>query len=89
MARLHILLHRCERRLPHAGVSVAITLEAIHVEEAIKQALAQYSTPEIVNTDQSSPVHHRKFTRVVLDAGCRLSMDGRGAWRGNVFVARL
>jgi len=26
---------------------------------------------------------------VVLDAGCKLSMDGRGAWRDNVFVERL
>ena len=26
---------------------------------------------------------------MVLAAGCRLSMDGRGAWRDNVFVERL
>jgi putative transposase len=30
-----------------------------------------------------------EFTRVVLGAGCKLSMDGRGAWRDNVFVERL
>ena len=29
------------------------------------------------------------FTAVVLGAGCQLSMDGRGAWRDNVFVERL
>ena len=25
----------------------------------------------------------------MLQAGCKLSMDGRGAWRDNVFVERL
>ncbi len=68
---------------------VAITLEAIHAKEVIEQALAKYGTPEIVNTDQGSQFTAEEFTRVVLDAGCRLSMDGRGAWRDNVFVERL
>ena len=26
---------------------------------------------------------------MVLEHGCQLSMDGRGAWRDNVFVERL
>lgn len=30
-----------------------------------------------------------EFTDVVLARGCKLSMDGRGAWRDNVFVERL
>ena len=68
---------------------VAITLEAIHAKEVIEQALAKYGTPEIVNTDQGSQFTAEEFTRVVLDAGCKLSMDGRGAWRDNVFVERL
>ena len=68
---------------------VAITLEAIHATEVIEQALAKYGTPEIVNTDQGSQFTAEEFTRIVLDAGSRLSMDGRGAWRDNVFVERL
>lgn len=68
---------------------VAITLEACHAREVIEQALAKYGTPEIVNTDQGSQFTAEEFTSVVLAAGCRLSMDGRGAWRDNVFVERL
>ena len=68
---------------------VAITLEAIHATEVIEQALTKYGTPEIVHTDQGSQFTAEEFTRVVLDAGCKLSMDGRGAWRDNVFVERL
>jgi putative transposase len=68
---------------------VAITLEAIHAKEVIEQAFARYGVPEIVNTDQGSQFTAEEFTDVVLAKGCRLSMDGRGAWRDNVFVERL
>jgi putative transposase len=68
---------------------VAITLEACHAREVIEQALARWGTPEIVNTDQGSQFTAEEFTNAVLDAGCQLSMDGRGAWRDNVFVERL
>ena len=68
---------------------VAITLEAIHAKEVIEQALARWGTPEIVNTDQGSQFTAEEFTTAVLAAGCNLSMDGRGAWRDNVFVERL
>jgi putative transposase len=68
---------------------VAITLEAVHAKEVIEQAFTRYGTPEIVNTDQGSQFTAEEFTSVVLAKGCKLSMDGRGAWRDNVFVERL
>ena len=68
---------------------VAITLEACHAREVIEQALMRYGTPEIVNTDQGSQFSAEEFTSVVLAAGCKMSMDGRGAWRDNVFVERV
>ena len=68
---------------------LAITLEAVHAKEVIEQAFARYGAPEIVNTDQGSQFTAEEFTSVVLARGCKLSMDGRGAWRDNVFVERL
>jgi putative transposase len=68
---------------------VAITLEAMHAKEVIEQAFARFGTPEVVNTDQGSQFTAEEFTEVVLAKGCKLSMDGRGAWRDNVFVERL
>jgi putative transposase len=68
---------------------VAITLEAVHAKEVIEQAFARYGAPEIVNTDQGSQFTAIEFTDTVLAKGCQLSMDGRGAWRDNVFVERL
>jgi putative transposase len=68
---------------------VAVTLEASHAREIIEQAFARYGTPQIVNTDQGSQFTATEFTEAVQAHGCKLSMDGRGAWRDNVFVERL
>jgi putative transposase len=68
---------------------VAITLEACHAKEVIEQAFARYGIPQIVNTDQGSQFTAEEFTGAVLKHGCKFSMDGRGAWRDNVFVERL
>ena len=68
---------------------VAITLEASHAKEVIEQAFAKFGTPEIVNTDQGSQFTAEDFTNTVLQRGCKLPMDGKGAWRDNVFVERL
>ena len=67
----------------------AITLEACHAREVIEQAFARWGTPQIVNTDQGAQFTAEEFTEAVLTHGCQLSMDGRGAWRDNVFVERL
>ena len=68
---------------------VASTLEACHAREVIELAFARWGTPDIVNTDQGSQFTASEFTDAVLAQGCELSMDGRGAWRDNVFVERL
>ena len=68
---------------------VAVTLEASHAKEVIEQAFVRHGTPEIVNTDQGSQFTATEFTDAVQARGCKLSMDGRGAWRDNVFVERL
>ena len=68
---------------------VAITLEACHAREVIEQAFARWGTPEIVNTDRGSHLTATEFTDAVLEQGCQMGMDGRGAWRNNVFVERL
>jgi putative transposase len=68
---------------------VAITLEACHAVDVLQDAFNRYGTPEIVNTDQGSQFTAIEFVTAVRDRGCRLSMDGRGAWRDNVVVERL
>jgi putative transposase len=42
-----------------------------------------------VNTDQGSQFTSAAFTGLLLENGIKISMDGRGSWRDNVFVERL
>jgi putative transposase len=64
-------------------------MKACHAREVIEQAFLRHGTPEIVNTDQGCQFTATEFTDVVLAKGCKLSMDGHGAWRDNVFVKRF
>ena len=68
---------------------VSITLEAEFCIEALKEAMARYGKPEIMNTDQGSQFTGIEFIKVLKDAEIAISMDGKGAWRDNVFVERL
>lgn len=68
---------------------LSITMEAEFCVEALKEALTKYGKPEIFNTDQGSQFTSIDFTKVLLDLKVSISMDGKGAWRDNVFVERL
>jgi putative transposase len=68
---------------------VSITMEAAFCVETLQDALEKYGKPEIFNTDQGSQFTGAAFTGVLTDNGIAISMDGKGAWRDNVFVERL
>lgn len=68
---------------------LSITMEADFCVEALQEALARHGTPEIFNTDQGSQFTSLAFTSVLAKAGIAIGMDGKGAWRDNVFVERL
>jgi putative transposase len=68
---------------------LSITLEVEFCLEAVEEALAKHGRPEIFNTDQGSQFTSGAFTALLLKNAIAISMDGRGAWRDNVFVERL
>lgn len=68
---------------------LSITLATDFCIEALEEALGRHAKPEIFNTDQGCQFTSIDFTRVLKDAGVAISMDGKGAWRDNVFVERL
>ena len=68
---------------------VSITMEADFCVAALEEALAKYGRPEIFNTDQGSQFTGSAFTGVLKAHDIKISMDGKGAWRDNVFVERL
>jgi len=68
---------------------LSITLETAPCLEALQEAMARHGKPEIMNTDQGSQFTSIDFITVLIDADIKISMDGKGAWRDNVFVERL
>jgi len=68
---------------------LSITMEAAFCVETLEDALAHHGEPDIFNTDQGSQFTGQAFTGVLANNGIAISMDGKGAWRDNVFVERL
>jgi putative transposase len=68
---------------------VSIAMEAGFCIEALEEALAKHGRPEIFNSDRGSQFTSEAFTGVLIGNGIAISMDGKGAWRDNVFVERI
>ena len=59
------------------------------MRHALEEAIVRYGKPAIFNSDQGSQFTSEAFTGVLLRNDIAISMDGKGAWRDNVFVERL
>jgi putative transposase len=57
--------------------------------EALEAAIQAHGCPGILNTDQGSQFTSMAFVDLVRQHDSVLSMDGKGAWRDNLFVERL
>ena len=68
---------------------VSITMDVQFCLAALEEAIDVHGVPEIVNTDQGSQFTSQAFTGLLKEHGIRISMDGKGAWRDNVFIERL
>ena len=84
---LAVVLDWFSRRVLSWGVS--ITMEAAFCVDVLEQALAKHVKPQIFNTDQGSQFTGQAITGVLAENGIAISMDGKGAWRDNVFIERL
>jgi len=65
------------------------TMEASFCIDAVEEALAKHGCPQIFNTDQVSQFTSTEFTSVLINNAISISMDGKDAWRDNVFVERF
>ena len=57
--------------------------------DALEAAIRDYGSPGILNTDQGSQFTGTAIVGLVQQHGISLSMDGKGAWRDNLFIERL
>lgn len=68
---------------------MSITMDVQFCMDAVQEALDKYGAPKIFNTDQGSQFTSLAFTDLLKANDIRISMDGKGCWRDNVFVERL
>ena len=68
---------------------ISNTLEADFCVEALNEAIHRFGPPEIMNTDQGSQFTSQAFTGLLKENDIQISMEGKSAWRDNVFVERL
>jgi len=68
---------------------LANTLDASFCVRAVQRAMAAHGVPEIFNTDQGSQFTSAAFTGTLLQAGVRISMDGRDPWMDNVLIEHM
>jgi putative transposase len=67
---------------------LSVTMDTSFCLSALDLALRQ-AKPEIFNSDQGSQFTSEDFTSMLMNAGIRISMDGRGRVFDNIFVERL
>lgn len=65
------------------------SLDAQFCVEALEEAIERYGTPAIFNTDQGVQFTSEAFTGYLKQHRIRISMDGKGYYRDNIFVERL
>jgi putative transposase len=68
---------------------VSITVDAAFCLEALEEAFSRYGRPEYFNTDQGSQFTSLEFVEALRAKEIKISMDGKGCWRDNVFVERI
>jgi len=56
------------------------SMDADFCVEALKEAIAKYGKPDIMNSDQGSQFTGFEWIQALKDADVNISMDGRGRW---------
>jgi putative transposase len=86
-SRTRAVVDRFNRRVLARRLS--ITMDTSFCIEVVEETLAKHGKPAIFNSDQGSQFTSVAFTDRLKKHEIAISMDGKGAWRDNVFVDRL
>ena len=65
------------------------SMEADFCVEALKEAIAKYGKPEIMNSDQGSQFTDFEWINALKEVDVKISMDGKGRWIDNRMIERL
>lgn len=65
------------------------TMDISICTDVLQEALMNYGTPVIFNTDQGSQYTSNEFTSILLNKGIKVSMDSKGRALDNVYIERF
>lgn len=70
------------------GWELSDTLDTAPVLTAVKNAIAKYRKPGIINSDQGSQFTSDDYTGYLKTLNIKQSMDGKARWVDNVVIER-
>lgn len=68
---------------------ISNTLTTDFCLRAVNNALQSGQKPEVFNTDQGSQFTSNDYTKILIDKGILVSMDGKGRALDNIFIERF
>ena len=68
---------------------ISNTMDTVLVMDVLNEALKNYGSPEIFNTDQGSQYTSREHTETLSSNGIVISMDGKGRATDNICIERF
>jgi putative transposase len=68
---------------------ISNTMEAAWCKEVVEEAIKNYGSPIIFNTDQGSQFTSNIFINYLLENHIQISMDGQGRATDNIFIERF
>ena len=70
------------------GWSLSDTLDTVSALAAVKNAVAAYGVPAILNSDQGSQFTSEEYKAYLKGQHIRQSMDGKSRWADNIMIER-
>jgi len=83
---LTAIIDWCSRRI--MGINLSDSLDACNVIATVKEAIARYGTPAIMNSDQGSQFTGADYKALLKDLHICQSMDGKSRWADNIMIER-
>lgn len=68
---------------------ISNTMDISICTDILQEALINYGTPEIFNTDQGSQYTSNVFTDMLINKGIKVSMDSKGRALDNIYIERF
>lgn len=70
------------------GWNLSDTLDTVSALAAVKEAVATYGVPAILNSDQGSQFTSEEYKSYLKGQHIRQSMDGKSRWADNIMIER-